>query len=327
MPFDDRQMLRYARHIVLPEVGGTGQAKLLEASVLVIGAGGLGSPLLLYLAAAGIGRLGIVDDDAVDLSNLHRQIAHPTAHVGLAKTTSAKRAIAALNPDIDVTLHEERLTADNAAKLIRDYDLVADGSDNFATRDAVHGTSFSLKKPLVSAAVQGVEGQLSTYKAYLGPPHPCYRCVFPRCRRRISFLPARKGACSAPSSASWDHCRRSRWSRNCWDEAMASPARFSFMMVSRRRSTGSRSRGGQAARFAATAATRDEGARITRHRHLKLKAIRLSRFLDIFYDFFIIWFYAGSACAGGCSELGKRSVRVLSLSGSGPTLRYMTMTQ
>lgn len=179
MPFDDRQMLRYARHIVLPEVGGTGQAKLLDASVLVVGAGGLGSPLLLYLAAAGVGRLGIVDDDTVDLSNLHRQIAHPTDHVGLAKTTSAKRAIAALNPDIEVMLHDERLTADNAAALIQGYDLVADGSDNFATRDVVHDTCFSLKKPLVSAAVQGVEGQLSTYKAYLGPPHPCYRCVFP----------------------------------------------------------------------------------------------------------------------------------------------------
>lgn len=180
MAFDDRQMLRYARHIVLPEVGGAGQAKLLEASVLVIGAGGLGSPLLLYLAAAGVGRLGIVDDDTVDLSNLHRQIAHPTDHVGLAKTISAKRAAAALNPEIDVVLHEERLTPENAATLVQGYDLVADGSDNFATRDAIHHACFGLAKPLVSAAVQGVEGQLSTYKAHLGPPHPCYRCVFPK---------------------------------------------------------------------------------------------------------------------------------------------------
>ncbi|MGI9501026.1 MAG: HesA/MoeB/ThiF family protein [Geminicoccaceae bacterium] len=179
MVFNDQQMLRYARHIVLPEVGGAGQAKLLDASVLVVGAGGLGSPLLLYLAAAGVGRLGIVDDDTVDLSNLHRQIAHPTDHVGLAKTTSAKRAAAALNPDIEVVLHAERLTPDNAATIIQDYDLVADGSDNFATRDTVHGTCFSLRKPLISAAVQGVEGQLSTFKAHLGPPHPCYRCVFP----------------------------------------------------------------------------------------------------------------------------------------------------
>lgn len=179
MPFDERQMLRYARHIVLPEVGGIGQEKLLAASVLVIGAGGLGSPLLLYLAAAGVGRLGIVDDDIVDLSNLHRQIVHPTDNVGLAKTLSAKRALAALNPDIDVVLHEERLTTDNAATIFESYDLVADGSDNFATRNAVHDTCFSLQKPLVSAAVQGVEGQLSTFKAHLGPPHPCYRCVFP----------------------------------------------------------------------------------------------------------------------------------------------------
>ncbi|MEZ5930486.1 MAG: molybdopterin-synthase adenylyltransferase MoeB [Alphaproteobacteria bacterium] len=179
MPFDEQQMLRYARHIVLPEVGGAGQAKLLAARVLVIGAGGLGSPLLLYLAAAGIGRLGIVDDDRVDLSNLHRQIAHPTDHVGLAKTSSAKRAAHALNPEIEIVLHEQRLTSENAAGLVADYDLVADGSDNFATRDAVHQACFDRGKPLVSAAVQGVEGQLSTYKAHLGAPHPCYRCVFP----------------------------------------------------------------------------------------------------------------------------------------------------
>ena len=179
MPFNDQQMLRYARHIVLPEVGGTGQAKLLAASVLVIGAGGLGSPLLLYLAAAGVGRLGIVDDDTVDISNLHRQIAHPTKHVGLAKTTSAKHAANALNPDVDVVLYEDRLTPDNAETLVADYDLVADGSDNFATRDAVHVACLKQRKPLVSAAVQAVEGQLSTYKPYLGPPHPCYRCIFP----------------------------------------------------------------------------------------------------------------------------------------------------
>lgn len=179
VPFNDQQMLRYARHIVLPEVGGVGQAKLLAASVLVIGAGGLGSPLLLYLAAAGIGRLGIIDDDTVDLSNLHRQIIHPTEHVGLAKTTSARHAATMLNPDIDIVLHEGRLTLENADRLVADYDLIADGSDNFATRDAVHAACFKQQKPLVSAAVQGVEGQLSTYKSYLGPPHPCYRCIFP----------------------------------------------------------------------------------------------------------------------------------------------------
>lgn len=179
MMFSNEQMLRYARHIVLPEIGGAGQAKLLSSSVLVIGAGGLGSPLLLYLAAAGLGRLGIVDHDAVDMSNLHRQIAHPTAHVGVAKTESAKHSALSLNPEAKITLHEEWLTPENAAALIEPYDLVADGSDNFATRAAVHDACLNLGKPLVSAAVQGVEGQLSTYKAHLGPPHPCYRCVFP----------------------------------------------------------------------------------------------------------------------------------------------------
>jgi adenylyltransferase/sulfurtransferase len=179
MTFSEQQMMRYARHIVLPEVGGVGQAKLLSSSVLVVGAGGLGSPLLLYLAAAGIGRLGIVDDDVVDLSNLHRQIAHPTSHVGLPKTQSARRSANALNPEIEVTLHQERFTAANAASLVRNYDLIADGSDNFATRSAVHEACFRSGKPLVSAAAQGVEGQLSTYKAFLGAPHPCYRCVFP----------------------------------------------------------------------------------------------------------------------------------------------------
>lgn len=179
MTFSEQQMLRYARHIVLPELGGVGQAKLLDSSVLIIGAGGLGSPLLLYLAAAGIGKIGIVDHDQVDLSNLHRQIAHPTSNVGLAKTTSAKQTASALNPEIDLVTHEERLEAENAATLLAPYDLVADGSDNFATRDVVHRTCLALKKPLVSAAVQGLEGQLSTFKAYMGAPHPCYRCVFP----------------------------------------------------------------------------------------------------------------------------------------------------
>ncbi len=177
--FSDDQMLRYARHIVLPEVGGAGQAALLGASVLVIGAGGLGSPLLLYLAAAGVGRIGIVDDDIVDLSNLHRQIAHASSHVGVAKTESARRTAVALNPDIEIVTHRERLTDANASALIDGYDLVADGSDNFETRDIVHAVCFARRKTLVSAAVQGVEGQISTYKAHLGPPHPCYRCVFP----------------------------------------------------------------------------------------------------------------------------------------------------
>lgn len=179
MTFSDQQMLRYARHIVLPEVGGIGQARLLDAKVLVIGAGGLGSPLILYLTAAGVGTIGVIDHDRVDLSNLHRQIVHSSANLGLAKTTSAARTAKALNPDVDMVAHEQRLDVDNAERLICDYDLVADGSDNFETRDIVHRTCLMLKRPLISAAVQGLEGQLSTYKAYLGPPHPCYRCIFP----------------------------------------------------------------------------------------------------------------------------------------------------
>jgi adenylyltransferase/sulfurtransferase len=171
-------MLRYARHIVMPEIGGVGQARLLDAKVLLVGAGGLGSPLVLYLAAAGIGTLGVVDHDRVDLSNLHRQIAHPTSRIGQAKTESAMEGAHALNPEIQIQRHELEIDPDNAAAVIEGYDLVADGTDNFATRDAVHAACLRLGKPLVSAAVQGLEGQLTTYKAYLGPPHPCYRCLF-----------------------------------------------------------------------------------------------------------------------------------------------------
>jgi molybdopterin/thiamine biosynthesis adenylyltransferase len=177
--FTEQQMHRYARHIVLPEIGGVGQTKLLEAKVLLVGAGGLGSPLALYLAAAGVGTLGIVDHDRVDLSNLHRQVAHPTANVGLAKTDSAASSAHALNPEIEIRRHELQISPDNAADVVEGYDLVADGTDNFATRDAVHTACLKLGKPLISAAVQGLEGQLTTYKAYLGAPHPCYRCLFP----------------------------------------------------------------------------------------------------------------------------------------------------
>lgn len=177
--FTEQQMLRYARHIVLPEIGGVGQAKLLDAKVLLVGAGGLGSPLVLYLAAAGVGTLGIVDHDRVELSNLHRQVAHPTTHVGLAKTDSATISAHALNPEIQIHSHELEIAPENAASVIEGYDLVADGTDNFDTRDAVHAACLQLGKPLISAAVQGLEGQLTTYKAYLGAPHPCYRCLFP----------------------------------------------------------------------------------------------------------------------------------------------------
>ena len=178
MDFSEAQVERYARHIVLEEVGGVGQAKLLEAKVLVIGAGGLGSPLLMYLAAAGVGTIGVVDDDAVSLSNLQRQIAHTTARIGTPKTESAKQTVAALNPDVTVVPHRERLTPENAARLIAAYDLVADGSDNFATRFLANDACYLGQKPLVSAALLRFDGQLSTFKAYLGGDNPCYRCIY-----------------------------------------------------------------------------------------------------------------------------------------------------
>ena len=179
MEFTDAQLLRYARQIVLPEVGGAGQARLLESRVLLIGAGGLGSPMLLYLAAAGVGTVGVVDDDRVELSNLHRQVIHPTGRVGMAKTESAVLAAAAINPEVRIVTHSVRLDAGNAGEIVRGYDVVADGSDSFVTRDAVHAACYAQGQTLVSASVQGFDGQLTTFKAHLGPPHPCYRCLFP----------------------------------------------------------------------------------------------------------------------------------------------------
>lgn len=177
--FGKDELERYARHIILPEIGGAGQQKLKTSRVLVIGAGGLGSPLLLYLAAAGIGTLGIVDDDIVSLSNLQRQVLHGTERVGIRKTESAAVSISALNPHVRVVEHTTRLTPENADALIGGYDLVADGSDNFDTRFLVNDTCFRLGKTLVTAAMLRFDGQLSTFKAHMGEPHPCYRCVFP----------------------------------------------------------------------------------------------------------------------------------------------------
>jgi len=177
MDFTEDQIQRYARHILLQEVGGIGQEKLLKAKVLVIGAGGLGSPLILYLAAAGVGTIGVVDDDKVDLSNLQRQIAHTTDRVGVTKTLSAKQAVAAINPDVTLVEHTMRLTVDNATTLIGGYDIVADGSDNFPTRFLVNDACFFAKKTLVSAAVLRFDGQLSTFKPHAGGP--CYRCIYP----------------------------------------------------------------------------------------------------------------------------------------------------
>lgn len=177
-PFTEQQMMRYARHIVLPEVGGEGQAKLLRAHVLVVGAGGLGAPVLLYLAAAGVGTLGIIDFDTVDLTNLQRQVIHTTARVGRPKTESAAEAIRALNPEVRTILHQERLTAANALAIVGGYDLVADGSDNFETRYLVNDACFLARRPLVSAAMLRFEGQLTTFKAHEPGNHPCYRCLF-----------------------------------------------------------------------------------------------------------------------------------------------------
>jgi molybdopterin-synthase adenylyltransferase len=174
---------RYKRHLVLREVGGQGQQKLKAARVLVVGAGGLGSPLLMYLAAAGIGTIGIIDDDRVSLDNLQRQIVHATPQIGLPKVASAAETIAKLNPHVDVEIHEQRLDASNALKIIARYDIVADGSDNFATRYLVSDACYLAQKPLVFAAVGPFDGYLSTFRPYEkgpdGDPFPTYRCVFP----------------------------------------------------------------------------------------------------------------------------------------------------
>ena len=177
------ELERYARHIVLREVGGPGQAALKRARVLVIGAGGLGAPVLMYLAAAGVGTLGVIDDDVVSLSNLQRQIIHATPDLGSPKVDSAAAAIARLNPNVRVETHSARLTAANAVDLVSRYDLVADGSDNFSTRYLVSDACFFAKKPLVTAAVGTFDGTLTTLRAHErtpdGKPNPTYRCLFP----------------------------------------------------------------------------------------------------------------------------------------------------
>jgi molybdopterin-synthase adenylyltransferase len=176
----DDELERYARHIVLREVGGPGQAKLKSARVLVVGAGGLGSPVMLYLAAAGIGTIGIADADTVSLSNLQRQIAHRTADAGRLKTDSAADSAKAINPGVNIEPHVLRITRENALDLIGRYDIVADGSDNFETRFLLNDACFFAKKTLVSAAVTEFDGQLATYKAHdRSGAYPCYRCLFP----------------------------------------------------------------------------------------------------------------------------------------------------
>jgi molybdopterin/thiamine biosynthesis adenylyltransferase/rhodanese-related sulfurtransferase len=173
--FTPEQRQRYSRHFLLPEVGVEGQQKLLDAKVLLLGAGGLGSPTALYLAAAGVGTLGIVDDDVVDVSNLQRQVIHTTAGVGTPKVDSAEKAINDLNPDVTVRKYQVRLDASNIVDIIKDYDIVVDGVDNFPTRYLLNDASVRLKIPVVSAAILGFEGQLSVFAPYDGP---CYRCLF-----------------------------------------------------------------------------------------------------------------------------------------------------
>jgi len=177
LDFTEDEIQRYSRHILLREVGGAGQTKLKAARVLVIGAGGLGSPLMLYLAAAGIGTIGVVDDDVVDLSNLQRQIAHTTGRVGMAKVVSAGCAANAINPGLKVETHAIRLSAGNALDLISRYDIVCDGTDNFAARFLVADACALAKRTLVSAAVLRFDGQLSVFKPHEGGP--CYRCLYP----------------------------------------------------------------------------------------------------------------------------------------------------
>ncbi|HSG05240.1 MAG TPA: ThiF family adenylyltransferase, partial [Nitrospiria bacterium] len=176
MAFTEEQVQRYSRHIILKEVGGKGQEKIASSSVLCIGAGGLGSPAALYLAAAGVGKIGIVDADAVDLSNLHRQIIHTTAALDTPKVESAMKTINAMNPDVEVKTYPTRIDSSNVMEILSGYDVVLDGSDNFPTRFLINDACFFSKIPLVSASIFRFDGQVTTLKPHAG--HPCYRCLY-----------------------------------------------------------------------------------------------------------------------------------------------------
>jgi sulfur-carrier protein adenylyltransferase/sulfurtransferase len=169
------QRERYSRHLLIPEIGTDGQQRLLDAKVLLLGAGGLGSPTALYLAAAGVGTLGIVDDDVVDLSNLQRQVIHSTERIGVPKVDSAAQAIHELNPDVEVVKYQTRIDSSNIMEIIEGYDVIVDGVDNFPTRYLLNDATVRLKIPVVSASILGFDGQLSVFKPYEGP---CYRCLF-----------------------------------------------------------------------------------------------------------------------------------------------------
>ncbi len=179
-----KELQRYSRHILLRDVGGPGQNRLKAARVLCVGAGGLGSPVIEYLAAAGVGTLGLVDDDQVSLSNLQRQVVHSTANVGKLKVESARERVAAINPHVNVELHPFRLDAGNVEELVRAYDIVVDGTDNFPTRFLVADTAYACRKPLVTAGVLEFYGSLTTLLPYEtdadGQPHPSWRCLMPK---------------------------------------------------------------------------------------------------------------------------------------------------
>ncbi len=177
MELNNDEIRRYSRHLILPEVGLSGQKKICSASVLCIGAGGLGSPIAMYLAAAGIGKIGILDFDSVDYSNLQRQIIHTTGDVGRPKTQSAKETINQINPNVEVVLHNARITSENALDLIRPYDIVVDGTDNFPTRYLTNDACVLLKKANVYGSIFRFEGQASVFAPHLGGP--CYRCLYP----------------------------------------------------------------------------------------------------------------------------------------------------
>ena len=175
MNFTDEQIIRYSRHILLPEVGGKGQKKLAQARVLVVGAGGLGSPAILYLAAAGIGTIGIIDNDVVDLTNLQRQVIHHTEDLGTSKVRSAQNKVKALNPDVTVVPLEKRLDANNAIDIIKDYDIIVDGADNFPTKFLINDACYFTNRPLVHGAILRFEGRVFTI---LPRQTACYRCIF-----------------------------------------------------------------------------------------------------------------------------------------------------
>ncbi len=177
MKFSEEQIHRYSRQMILPGVGGKGQKKLAEAKVFIMGAGGLGSPAAIYLAAAGVGTIGLADSDLVEIHNLQRQILHRTCDIGLPKVESGRKALESLNPEVKVQIYCERVTSANIQTIIKDYDLVLDGSDNFPTRYLVNDACYFERKPLISGAILRYDGQLSTFKPHAGGP--CYRCLFP----------------------------------------------------------------------------------------------------------------------------------------------------